>query len=326
MFKKIATIIGSTLFGTVLFAKVKEKRSYKSFLQEKMIRISGMKKTFESIDDAKKALNETKYQTAGKYNGTTYEFKHKVQIRDYYGSLVYVVNDHGLPDQRTVLYVHGGAWFQDPLENHFEYLDLLVDALDARVIMPVYPKIPHRDYHTTFELLTKIYKRLLTKIDEPENLVIIGDSAGGQIALAFAQMLKKEQLSQPGHIVLISPVLDATFKNPEARKYEKEDPMLGIDGSKYLVELWAGDAPLDDYKMSPMNGDLEGLGHITLTVGTKETLYPDAVKFSHMLNDKGIKHQFIPGYNLFHIYPLFPIPERQRFLEQLKKIIVTKEL
>ena len=37
-----------------------------------------------------------------------------------------------------------------------------------------------------------------------------------------------------------------------------------------------------------------------------------------MLNDKGIKHQFIPGYNLFHIYPLFPIPERQRFLEQLK--------
>lgn len=136
-------------------------------------------------------MNETKYQTAGKYNGTTYEFKHKVQIRDYYGSLVYVVNDHGLPDQRTVLYVHGGAWFQDPLENHFEYLDLLVDALDARVIMPVYPKIPHRDYRTTFELLTKIYKRLLTKIDEPENLVIIGDSAGGQIALAFAQMLKK---------------------------------------------------------------------------------------------------------------------------------------
>ena len=81
--------------------------------------------------------------------------------------------------------------------------------------------------------------------------------------------------------------------------------MLGIDGSKYLVKLWAGDTSLEDYRMSPMNGDLEGLGHITLTVGTKETLYPDAVKFSHMLNDKGIKHQFIPGYNLFHIYPLF---------------------
>ena len=55
---------------------------------------------------------------------------------------------------RSYMYMeaHGS---KDPLENHFEYLDLLVDALDARVIMPVYPKIPHRDYRTTFELLTK---------------------------------------------------------------------------------------------------------------------------------------------------------------------------
>ena len=75
----------------------------------------------------------------------------------------------------------------------------------------------------------------------------------GTNCISFRTNVKKEQLSQPGHIVLISPVLDATFKNPESRKYEKEDPMLGIDGSKYLVELWAGDTPLDDYKMSPMN-------------------------------------------------------------------------
>lgn len=55
--------------------------------------------------------------------------------------------------------------------------------------------------------------------------------------------------------------------------------MLGIEGSKYFVKLWAGNLPLDDYKMSPINGNLEGLGHITMTIGTKETLYPDAVKF-----------------------------------------------
>ncbi len=275
-----------------------------------MIRMSSMKKAFENVEDAKIALEETKYQAAGKYNGTTYEFNHKVKIRDYYGSLVYVVNDQGLPDQCTVLYIHGGAWFQDPLNYHFEYTDLLADTLNAKVVMPIYPKVPHRDYRTTFELLSKIYNRLLTQVDDAKQLVIMGDSAGGQIALAFAQKLQKEQVSQPGHIVLISPVLDATFDNSEARKYEKEDPILGIEGSKYFVKLWAGDLPLDDYKMSPINGNLEGLGHITMTIGTKETLYPDVVKFSHMLNEKGIKHEFILGYSLFHIYPIFPIPER----------------
>lgn len=50
----------------------------------------------------------------------------------------------------------------------------------------------------------------------------------GTNCISFRTNVKKEQLSQPGHIVLISPVLDATFKNPEARKYEKEDPMLEL--------------------------------------------------------------------------------------------------
>ena len=94
--------------------------------------------------------------------------------------------------------------------------------------------------------------------------------------------------------------------------------MLGIDGSKYLVELWAGDTPLDDYKMSPMNGDLEGLGHITLTVGTKETLYPDAVKFSHMLNDKGIKASVYPRLQFISYLSLISYPRASTLLEQLK--------
>ena len=322
MLRKLATIIGSTIVGTILYARVKEKRSYKSFLQEKMIRMSGMKKTFENVQDAEKALEETKYETAGKYSGTDYEFSHGVQIKDYDGSLVYIVNDEGQRDQRTILYIHGGAWFQDPLDYHFEYMDLLADSLNAKVVMPIYPKIPHRDYRITFELLTKLYHHLLNKIDDSKQMIIMGDSAGGQIALAFVQQLKKDSEPQPSHIVLISPVLDATFSNPEARKYEKEDPMLGLEGSKYLVNLWAGDAPVDHYKLSPMYGDLEDLGHITITTGTKETLYPDAVKFSTMLNEKGINHEFIPGYSLFHIYPIFPIPERERFLEQLKRIIL----
>ena len=64
--------------------------------------------------------------------------------------------------------------------------------------------------------------------------------------------------------------------------------MLGIEGSKYLATLWAGDTPLEDYRISPMNGDIEGLGHITIVIGTKETLYPDALKLSHMLNEKAL--------------------------------------
>ncbi len=321
LFKRALAVISSTVLGSILFAKVKEKRSYRSFVQEKMMRLNGMKKSFDNVEGAKKALERTKEETAGKYGGTPYEFKHHVKIRDYYGSLVYIVNDQSDRKQETVLYIHGGAWFQDPLPYHFEFIDLLAGTLNAKVVMPVYPKVPHRDYVTTDVLLHHLYQNLLQKVEDAEQIVIMGDSAGGQIALSFAQSLKEKQLPQPGHIVLLSPVLDATFSNPEAKKYEQEDPMLGIEGSKYLATLWAGDTPIEDYRISPINGEIEGLGHITIVIGTKETLYPDALKLSHMLNDKGIAHDFIQGYNLFHIYPIFPLPERERFLKQLQEII-----
>ncbi len=187
--------------------------------------------------------------------------------------------------------------------------------------MPVYPKIPHQDYQATYVLFEKLYHDLLNQVADSKQIVVMGDSAGGQIALSFAQLLKEKHIVQPGHIVLISPVLDATMQHPEIPDYLKKDPMVGVDGSVFLAEQWAGDTPLDNYKVSPINGDLDGLARITLTVGTKEVLYPDALNLSQLLSAKGIEHDFIPGYYQFHIYPVFPIPERRRFLYQVKNII-----
>ncbi|MBE6180736.1 MAG: alpha/beta hydrolase, partial [Staphylococcus xylosus] len=42
---------------------------------------------------------------------------------------------------------------------------------------------------------------------------------------------------------------------------------------------------------------------------------------SNMLNKQNISHDFLPGYNLFHIYPVFPIPERAQVITKIKQII-----
>ena len=56
--------------------------------------------------------------------------------------------------------------------------------------------------------------------------------------MSFAEYLKAETtLPQPGHIVMLSPVLDGTLSNPDAKTYERIDPMLGIEGSKYFIKL-----------------------------------------------------------------------------------------
>ncbi|MDG0843740.1 alpha/beta hydrolase [Staphylococcus equorum] len=321
MLKKIVALTSVAVITSYFYAKVKEKRSYKSFLYEATIRVTQMKKPFESVEHARKMLEVVMKDTEGPHKDTDYNFRNHVQTTTIQNVTTYIVDDKSDRQQRVVLYLHGGAWFQDPIKTHFEYIDLLVDELDAKVIMPVYPKIPHATYKETFELLTEIYKTIVAQVEYPEQVIIMGDSTGGQIALSFAQYIKILGLAQPSNIVLISPVLDATLSNPEAPAYEKIDPMLGINGTLYFMKLWAGDIPLTDWRVSPIYGTLDGLGHITISIGTKETLYPDAVKLSNLLNEKNIEHDFFLGYNLFHIHQIFPIPERRQFLEQLKQII-----
>ncbi|HDF3593089.1 TPA: alpha/beta hydrolase [Staphylococcus aureus] len=319
MRKKWSTLAFGFLVAAYAHIRIKEKRSVKSYMLEQGIRLSRAKRRFMYKEEAMKALEKMAPQTAGEYEGTNYQFKMPVKVDKHFGSTVYTVNDKQDKHQRVVLYAHGGAWFQDPLKIHFEFIDELAETLNAKVIMPVYPKIPHQDYQATYVLFEKLYHDLLNQVADSKQIFVMGDSAGGQIALSFAQLLKEKHIVQPGHIVLISPVLDATMQHPEIPDYLKKDPMVGVDGSVFLAEQWAGDTPLDNYKVSPINGDLEG--RITLTVGTKEVLYPDALNLSQLLSAKGIEHDFIPGYYQFHIYPVFPIPERRRFLYQVKNII-----
>lgn len=321
MLKRILTIASVSVIASYLYAKLLEKRSYKSFLYEIMIRATKMKQPFEKKANAQKALEFVKEQTQGEYEGTNYNFDNAVYTKKIHNVTNYIVNNIEDPQQKVVIYIHGGAWFQDPLPYHFEYIDMLATAFDAKVIMPIYPKIPHATYKETFELLEEIYRHELEQKVSSERVVIMGDSAGGQIALSFAQYLKTVNMSQPSDIVMISPVLDGTFSHPEVYNYEKIDPMLGVEGSKYLISLWAGELPLTDWRVSPIYGAFNGLGKMTISIGTKETLYPDAVKLSQALNAQGIHHNFIPGYQLFHIHPIFPIPERALFINKLKKII-----
>lgn len=321
LFKKIIGLTSVGVITSYFYAKVKEKRSYKSFLYEATIRATQMKKPFESVENARKMLKVVMRDTEGPHKGTDYSFRNDVRTTTIQNATTYIVNDKADSQQRVILYLHGGAWVQDPIKKHFEYIDILADELDAKVIMPVYPKVPHATYKETFGLLTEIYINIIAQVEHPQQVIIMGDSAGGQIALSFAQYIKTLELEQPSHIVLISPVLDVTLSNPEAPAYEKIDPMLAIKGTQCFIELWTGDTPLTDWRVSPINGSLDGLGHITISIGTKETLYPDAVKLSNLLNEKNIEHDFLPGYNLFHIHPIFPIPERRQFLEQLKQII-----
>lgn len=219
--------------------------------------------------------------------------------------------------ENVILYLHGGAYVNEIFYLHRLYCLMLSRKLNAYVIAPVYPLAPSSKAIETFDRITDLYKMILTY---NKNIIFMGDSAGGGFILSFAQYIKTINLPQPNNIVVFSPWVDISMSNPP---YDNEkDSILGEIGLKELGKSWAGDLDTKDYRVSPIFGDNKGLAKTLIFSGDNEIFYKDIKKYVERLKKDNVDVKLIVGNGLFHIYPLFPIPEAKKALKDIKKEII----
>lgn len=234
---------------------------------------------------------------------------------DFEGMQVFTFGDENA--KNTIVYVHGGAYVNEINYQHHLYCSRLSRKLDAYVLAPVYPLAPHHKAMETFDLITKLYENL---IQNHSNIILMGDSAGGGFVHSFCQYLKTINLPQPDHIITFSPWVDVSMSNPP---YDSDnDPILGEVGLKEMGKSWAGDLDVDDYRVSPLYGDNEGLAKTLIFAGENEIFFRDIEIYVEKLKKDNVDVKFVIGKGLFHIYPLFPIPEaRKAFKEIINEIM-----
>ena len=227
-------------------------------------------------------------------------------------SKIYTFGDEDA--ENTILFMHGGAYVGEINYQHLLYCFKLSRKLDAHVIAPVYPLAPVHKAMETYEMITEIYKTL-----DHENLILMGDSAGGGFVLSFAQYLKTVGLPQPSKIIAFSPWVDISMSNIP---YDSEDdPILGEIGLREIGRSWAGDLDTKDYRVSPLYGDVTGQAQTLIFSGTNEIFYKDIRLYVENLKMSNVDVKFIEGKGLFHIYPLFPSPEAKKAFKEIKEII-----
>ena len=218
--------------------------------------------------------------------------------------------------KNTILFIHGGAYINEINYQHLLYCFLLSRKLDAHVLAPVYPLAPEHSAMETFDIMTGLYRELAKKDD----LILMGDSAGGGFVHSFCQYLNEVGLPQPKQVITFSPWVDVSMSNVP---YDSEDdPILGDVGLREIGKSWAGGLDATDYKVSPLFGDNAGLPKTLIFAGTGEIFYRDIEKYVENLKRDGVDVRFITGEGLFHIYPMFPIPEAKKALNEIKKEII----
>lgn len=242
---------------------------------------------------------------------------------------VRVANEHGFPvhwlwradrpePTRTVFYLHGGAYVKPSDKRHWRFATRLADALEARVVLPLYPLAPEFTVEDSFEALVDLLTRAVA--EAPDGVVLAGDSAGGGYALALAEAVRDRGEPAPDALVLLAPWVDLTGRTPGLREVAARDPWLSFEHLDVYASFWAGSSDpeaLVDPRVSPGLGDLSGLPPALMLCGTRDLLQPgcDALFERGEAADWELEYVVAPG--LVHVYPLLPVPEARAAFEHI---------
>ena len=281
---------------------------------EFIIKTFGPKKIYSNPQTFKKAL-KNKYKEK-KYKLPKLIYKSKVQKEIINSSDIY--HFYNNKNDSIIIYLHGGAYVEDVGLYHLVFIDKLSKETNCDIYLPIYPLAPNHTYEETYDLLLNLYKKLLIK---NKKIIIMGDSAGAGLTLSFTQYLKKEKIDLPTKLILISPWVDISMSNKELKKYERLDPMLSIYGLVESGKIWASNLDLKDYKVSPIYGDLENLPNTLIFTGSKELFYPDICLLNQKLKENNTKSELIVGENMYHVYPLYPIPKVKPYYKKIVDFI-----
>ncbi|GAB2636261.1 alpha/beta hydrolase fold domain-containing protein [Nocardia goodfellowii] len=232
--------------------------------------------------------------------------RHIVTHRRVGEFITYTVRPRERAVTKSAIYLHGGAYISEIVKQHWALISQLADA-GVRVEVPIYGLAPQHSFRQAYPLLDSVYRQLADEVDA-STITLIGDSAGGGLALGFAQTLPQERLRQPGRIVLISPWMDLTLSNPAIT--EVDDPWLTTTGLTAAAQAWADGAELSDPRLSPINGSTAALAPIDIFIGTRDLFYPDALRVRALDLRETLRLTVCHG--AVHVYPLVPAPEGRR--------------
>lgn len=224
-------------------------------------------------------------------------------------------------EDKILLYFHGGGFIFNFTVHHRDYISRLARTTKRKAFSLDYSLAPEYPYPTAVNEAMSAYKWLL-KNYKPQDIVIMGDSAGGAMTLSLLQMLKRDKLPMPACAIAIAPPTDATLTS--YKKYSRpNDHIIKDDNLEFFIDLYFKNTPHNDPIASPLFGEYEGLPPIMIHIDKSEVLYGDAVALVKKAKAAGVEAELYEEQDLWHVWHIFAryIPEAQKAIDNIARFI-----
>jgi acetyl esterase/lipase len=230
---------------------------------------------------------------------------------------------HGAQENSAVLYIHGGAWFLGSTNTHRRLAGALAKVSGVRVLSINYRLAPEHPFPAALEDCQAAYEWLLAGGISPGKIIVAGDSAGGNLALALLVSLRDLGKPLPAGVVAISPVTDMTGSGASYRTRRELDPYFNDMGNNSLTRDYLGTADPRHPHLSPLFADLAGLPPLLIQVGDHEILLDDSLLFGDKARAAGVQVEVEVWQGMFHVFQLYAdiLPEARQALAHAARFI-----
>jgi len=214
------------------------------------------------------------------------------------------VESEEAPAEKVVLYFHGGGFVMGNARSHRNIVGNFVKYLGIKALVFDYRLAPEHPAPSAVNDAATIYSWLLEQGYQPENIVFVGDSAGGGIALATLLKCKDDKIPLPGVCAVFSPCTDMTISGESHITRAKADPCTPKGANETYLGYYVGSGDRKHPYASPLFGDLSGLPPMIIQVGDNETLRDDSTRFGEKAKAAGVDVQLKVWKRMFHCFPL----------------------
>lgn len=223
-------------------------------------------------------------------------------------SAEWVRMNQGHDRRHVVLYCHGGGYTCGQLGYARILASKLALATGFDVLSFEYRLAPEHPFPAAIEDAVAMWDYLMYMGYGARDVIIAGDSAGGNLALELALKLKEQGRAQPRGLLLFSPWTDMTASGKSYRTCKTLDPMLTMEYIAAVREAYTGpDADWSRPCYSPLFADLRGLPPVLVQVGTNEILKSDSEQLVENLQKAGVYAQLEVYPECWHVFQQMPI-------------------
>ena len=193
----------------------------------------------------------------------------------------------------VIVYYHGGGWVIADVDTYDATPRYLAEALGAIVISAEYRKAPEIKFPAQHQDASLAYAWTLNNIErlggDPGKVALVGESAGGNLAVATAILARDNEIPQPDHIVAIYPIANTATDLPSRRDSANAMPLntAALDWFAFYYQNYPENA--EDPRINLVEADLENLPIVTIVNAEIDPLRSDGETLAAALQEAGVE-------------------------------------